>query len=206
MTAAPPRGMAAPLGVMERNERFNAGGTERQAFVDSYLRGNHLSTSATEVKVKAVKGRGSKRKSQTSKVTRANQKPKAKSQDTKAKSQKRTAKPQKPVLGLSPISIRQQLAQAGFVLVFFGVLLVLRALHRWRCSQHGARRSLHRAGRAKSLELFLFRHNSYLTTKGAFTERQVAKPNSGCIVRASQWRPIDKWNRSWPNSASSTVK
>jgi len=47
--------MAAPLAVMERNEGFNAGGIERQAFVDSYLRGNHLSTSqATEVGARAV--------------------------------------------------------------------------------------------------------------------------------------------------------
>ncbi len=43
------------------------------------------------------------------------------------------AKSQKPLLDLSSIRISQQLSQAGFVLVFFGVLLVLCALHRrWR--------------------------------------------------------------------------
>ena len=50
------------------------------------------------------------------------------------------------------------------MLVFFGVLLVLRALHRLGRPQHGPRRRFHRAGSAELLEL-LFRHDSYLTIK-----------------------------------------
>lgn len=46
------------------------------------------------------------------------------------------AKSQEP-LNLSPISIGQQLIQTGFMLVLFGVLLVLHALYRRRCPQHG---------------------------------------------------------------------
>jgi hypothetical protein len=66
---------------------------------------------------------------------------------------------------LSSFSVRQQLTQAGFVLVFFGVLLVLCALHRRGRPQHCPRRRLHRARRAELLELFLFWHDSYLTMK-----------------------------------------
>ncbi len=46
------------------------------------------------------------------------------------------------------------------MLVFLGVLLVLRALYRRRRPQHGPRRRFHRAGRSKLLELLLFWHRS----------------------------------------------
>jgi hypothetical protein len=64
------------------------------------------------------------------------------------------------------IGVGQHLPQTGFVFVFFGELLVLVASDRRRRPQHRARRRLHRAGGAELLELFLFRHDSYLTTKG----------------------------------------
>ena len=70
-------------------------------------------------------------------------KPKFENQSSKAatiaksKSQEPKAKNQKTILDLSPISIRQQLSQAGFVLIFFVVLLVFRALHWRRRPQHG---------------------------------------------------------------------
>jgi hypothetical protein len=74
---------------------------------------------------------------------------------------------------LAAVSVGQQLPQAGFVLVFLGLLPVLRALYRRRRSQHGARSGLHRAGGTELLEFFLFRHKSYLTTEG--DERTAAK-------------------------------
>jgi hypothetical protein len=67
------------------------------------------------------------------------------------------------------------------MLVFFGVLLVLGALHRRRRPQHGPRRSLYRACRAELLKLLLFRHNCYLTMnvrvglRLALTKATVAK-------------------------------
>jgi hypothetical protein len=65
------------------------------------------------------------------------------------------------LLNLSSISISQQLTQAGFVLVFFGLFLVLHALYRRRRPQHGPRRSLDYAGSAELFELLLFRHDTY---------------------------------------------
>ena len=52
------------------------------------------------------------------------------------------------------------------MLVFFGVLLVLGALHRRRRPQHGPRRGLYRTCRAELLKLLLFWHRSHLITKG----------------------------------------
>ena len=54
-------------------------------------------------------------------------------------------------LHLSPISVGQQLSQAGFVFVFFGVLFVLRPLYRRRRAQHRPRRRFHRARYAEFL-------------------------------------------------------
>jgi hypothetical protein len=65
------------------------------------------------------------------------------------------------LLNLSPIRVRQQLAQAGFVLIFFCVLLVLRALDGGRGPQHGPRRGFDYAGSAKLFELLLFWHDNY---------------------------------------------
>jgi hypothetical protein len=62
---------------------------------------------------------------------------------------------------LSPISVRQQLSQVEFVLIFFCVLLVLRALDGRRGPQHGPRRGFDYAGSAELFELLLFRHRSY---------------------------------------------
>src|ERR1041385_8147587 len=62
---------------------------------------------------------------------------------------------------LSPIGIRQQLAQTGFVLVFPRVLLVLHTLYRWRCPQHSPRRGFYGASGGKFLKFFLLRHHGY---------------------------------------------
>jgi hypothetical protein len=62
---------------------------------------------------------------------------------------------------LPSISVGQQLLQAGFVLGFLFLFLVLQALHRLGRSQHRPGRRLHRTDSAEFLKLFLFRHDSY---------------------------------------------